>query len=213
MLDSGRDGRPELIVEHSGVQRRQDALDANRLGVIHLDLHGRIVAANETARAVLSRGDGLSDRGGALTAHRREDNSQLQRWIAAALPTSKAPSSGSMVCRRRDGAPLFLVHVLPSGRPTTGLDAWRVAALVLIAEPGRQPRIDADLVASTLGLTRHESQVAVLLAEGKTVREIAEATERTPGAVYWHLKQAYQKLGISRQVDLVRLVLSLTALT
>ena len=31
----------------------------------------------------------------------------------------------------------------------------------------------------------------------------------TEGAIYWHLKQIYQKLPISRQVDLVRLVLSI----
>ena len=34
-------------------------------------------------------------------------------------------------------------------------------------------------------------------------------TGLTDGAIYWHLKQIYHKLPISRQVDLVRLVLSL----
>ena len=51
--------------------------------------------------------------------------------------------------------------------------------------------------------------MAVRLAEGKNVREIARALGLTEGAIYWHLKQIYQKLPISRQVDLVRLVLSI----
>ena len=34
-------------------------------------------------------------------------------------------------------------------------------------------------------------------------------TGLTEGTIYWHLKQIYQKLPISRQVDLVRLVLSI----
>ena len=38
---------------------------------------------------------------------------------------------------------------------------------------------------------------------------MAAATDLTDGAIYWHLKQIYQKLPISRQVDLVRLVLSI----
>ena len=40
--------------------------------------------------------------------------------------------------------------------------------------------------------------------------ELAAATGRTPGAITWHLKQIYRRQPISGQVDLVRLVLSLT---
>ena len=36
-----------------------------------------------------------------------------------------------------------------------------------------------------------------------------QATGLTDNAIYWHLKQIYQKKSISRQVDLVRLVLSI----
>ena len=64
-------------------------------------------------------------------------------------------------------------------------------------------------MARTLRLTPAESQVAVALAEGKSVRDIARATGLTEGAIYWHLKQIYQRLPISRQVDLVRWVLSI----
>ena len=65
------------------------------------------------------------------------------------------------------------------------------------------------MVARTLGLTPAESQVAVWLADGQSVRDIAPTTGLTENAIYWHLKQIYQRLPISRQVDLVRLVLSI----
>ena len=52
--------------------------------------------------------------------------------------------------------------------------------------------------------------LAVRLAEGRSVREIAVATELQENTIYFHLKQIYQQLGISRQVDLGRLVLSIT---
>ena len=39
---------------------------------------------------------------------------------------------------------------------------------------------------------------------------MAEATGHTEGSIYWHLKQIYQKQPVSRQADLVRLVLSIT---
>ena len=102
-------------------------------------------------------------------------------------------------------------HVKPVGIPQPDYGARHVAALVLLVEPGRWPRIDPGVVATTLGLTPAESQVAVSLAEGKSVRDMATATGLTQGAIYWHLKQIYRKLPISRQVDLVRLVLSIAA--
>ena len=67
-------------------------------------------------------------------------------------------------------------------------------------------------MARTLQLTPTESQLAVWSAEGKSVRDMAEATGRTEAAIHRHLHQIYQKQSISRQVDLVRLVLSLAPL-
>ena len=52
--------------------------------------------------------------------------------------------------------------------------------------------------------------LAVRLAEGRSVREIAVETELQENTISFHLKQIYQQLGISRQVDLGRLVLSIT---
>ena len=76
-------------------------------------------------------------------------------------------------------------------------------------EPGRQHRINPDLVATTLELTPAETQVAVGLAEGKSVSDMADATGHTKAAIYWHVQRIYEKHSISRQADLVRLVLSL----
>ena len=44
--------------------------------------------------------------------------------------------------------------------------------------------------------------MAAWLADGENVRDIARATGLTEGAIYWHLKQIYRKLPISRQVEL-----------
>ena len=60
-----------------------------------------------------------------------------------------------------------------------------------------------------LGLTAAENQVAVLLAQGKTIREIAAETERSPTAIKWHMRQVFAKHGISRQLELVKLVTAL----
>ena len=83
---------------------------------------------------------------------------------------------------------------------------------MLVVDPAHRPRIDARQVAVALGLTPSEGRMAALLAEGLTVREIAAATQWSPDYVRWLTKQAYRKLGLKGQVELVRQVLAVSAL-
>ncbi len=185
-------------------------LENYRVGAIHLDRRGRILEVNDRARRILRRGGRLSDNNGVLCARAPDDQVRLARLVADALPSSGAVAlSGSMRLGRSSRWPPFVVHVKPVDVPQLDYGAPHVAALVLIVEPGRQQRLDPDVVARTLGLTPAESQVAVSLAEGQSVREMAEATGHTTDAIYWHLKHIYKKRSISRQADLVRLVLSI----
>lgn len=46
--------------------------------------------------------------------------------------------------------------------------------------------------------------------EGRGLRDIAAVTWRSEGTVRWHLKQTFRKTGLSRQVEVVQRVLSLT---
>lgn len=59
---------------------------------------------------------------------------------------------------------------------------------------------------------RHPEQgrVAALLAAGHTVRRIALMTGTKESSIRPHMKRIYSKRGVSRQTDLVRLVLSIT---
>ena len=142
--------------------------------------------------------EGLSDADGVLQARAPDDQARLARLVVEALPTSRAvPVSGSMLLGRAAGVPPLVVHVKPVGVPSPDYGARHVAALVLLVEPGRHPRLDPDVVTRTLRLTPAESQVAVWVADGKSVRDIALATGLTEGAIYWHLKQIYEKLPIT----------------
>ena len=78
------------------------------------------------------------------------------------------------------------------------------AALGLVIDLASQTRIDPAVVAAALGLTGTESRVAVLLAEGKTVREVAEAAGRLESTIRTHVKHMFAKHGLARQADLVR---------
>ncbi len=189
-------------------------LDNTGIGVLHLDQWGRLLAANDRARTLLRRGDGLVDWGGLLQARLPADTDQLGQLMAQALPAAGGPAlSGSMLIRRPSGLPQLAVHVIPVGDRHWAYGARQVAVLVLIVEPGGRARIDPTVVAAVLGLTPAESRVAAALAEGASVRDIAQATGRQANSVRFLLKQIYRKQGLSGQAALVRLVLSLTEFT
>ncbi len=80
---------------------------------------------------------------------------------------------------------------------------------MLVVDPAGHTRIDPAVAAGALGLTGMESRVAVLLAEGMSVREVAAATGRGESTIRSHVKHMFARHGLSRQADLVRLVLSL----
>lgn len=70
--------------------------------------------------------------------------------------------------------------------------------------------IDPTSIATTLGLNPVESEIAIRLAEGQRIQDIAKAMGYKTQTVYWYLKKIYRKLKINRQVDLVRRVLLIT---
>ena len=47
-------------------------------------------------------------------------------------------------------------------------------------------------------------------AEGRRVEDMVHDKGRILDAIYWHLKQIYQKYNVSRQADLMCLVQSVT---
>ena len=73
-------------------------------------------------------------------------------------------------------------------------------------------RVDPSFVEAVLGLTPTEAEVAVLLAEGHTVRQIAAATDREYSTVRSHLKHTFSKLGVTRQFEVAQAVHSLSIL-
>ena len=188
----------------------KELLDTIGLGIVQLDARGRIVAANDRARDVLRTGRGLFDEGGFLYARTPEDNANLQGLLTRALPPFGAQGAGGSTLVRRSAAlPPLVLHVNPVGRQETDSRIWPVAALVVVVDPASGIDIDARVAAAALGLTGMESRVAVLLARGMSVREIAAATGRNESTIRSHVKHMFTKHRLSRQADLVRLVLSL----
>ncbi len=205
--------RHALVEARALGQSLAGLLDVTGVGVIQLDRRGRMVAANDRAVELLRQRDGLIYEDDVLHAVEPADDAELQLLLERAMPRFGGQGvARSMTVGRPLTLPRIALHVSPMGGRSADFGMQHVAALVLIVDAARKPRIDADLVASALGLTPTESSVAVMLATGYSLREIAVAMRRRESTIRWHFKQIFAKLHISRQADLVRLVLSASSL-
>ena len=190
-----------------------ELLENTRVGFIQLDREGLVVEMNDVARALLRRTDGLSDETGPLRAATPEEDARLEALLARALPRNGGQAaSGSMMVRRASSLPSLVLHVKPVASREGDYRSRNVAALVVIVDPLSRVRVEADLAESALRLTPAEAEIAVLLAEGRTTREIAATTGRGYSTVRTHLKHIFAKLGVSRQYELAQAVLSLSGL-
>ena len=188
-------------------------LGNRRCGVIQLDWRGRIVEANDLARDCLRERDGLFDQGGYLRARRPLDHANLQKMLKRSLPRLGCPGvSGSVTIGRISVEAPLVAHALPVGERHWEFSAPRVAVLVLVADPQGKAHIDPGVVAIALGITPAESRVAVRLATGESVRDIAMKTGRKESTIRGHVKHIQHKTGICRQTELVRRVLALAGL-
>ena len=187
-----------------------ELLDNVRVGVIQLDRRARVVAANDRARAFLRKGDGLWYEDGRLRASLPREDAALQKLLARALTfLGVAGVGGSMMVRRSESLSRLVLHVSPVHDAGMEPGQTRIGALVLAVDPADRTGIDPERVREVLGLTRAESHVAVLLAQGKTINDIAVETGRSRTTVKWHLRHIYAKHGLSRQMELAQLVTSL----
>ena len=184
-------------------------LERGGLGVVFLDQKGRVLEANPRARALLSSGHCLAECEGRLRAPWRSDDARLGRLLSSCCEDGVG---GTMTLRSAgNGAGPLVLHACPVPPDLTSFDSRGIATQVLLTEPESGPAVDPRLVAEAYGLTRTEAKVAALLAEGRTVGEIVASTGRKESTVRWHVRNLHSKLGVHRQTDLVRLVLSTAA--
>ena len=86
-----------------------------------------------------------------------------------------------MLVGRPETRSRLVLHVSPVHDPGMESRKSRIATLVLAVDPADRAGIDPVRVGKALGLTRAESRVAVSLAEGKTIDDIARGVRAGAG--------------------------------
>jgi DNA-binding CsgD family transcriptional regulator len=154
-------------------------------------------------------------RSGRLTADRTQEAAELARHTAEAVRTAgrrEGEGGGSLRISRPSGRQPFALLIAPL-RPAVMLAAEHQtpAALVLIADLERQPKVLGRQLVDLFGLTPAEACLVVALVAGKRLEDIAEERGVRMPTLRTQLHAILDKTGTRRQADLMRLIVDLPA--
>ena len=107
-------------------------------------------------------------------------------------------------------SPLGLV-IRPVRASERGEGQTGPCAAVFISDPDQRDSASQQTLGELFDLTPAESNVAILLARGLSLAEVAETQNISPHTARAQLKSIFGKTGASRQAELVRMVIKSVA--
>ena len=193
-----------LILERSATRALLDRLP---VGVLLVDDGARIIHMNSEAHRVLELEDGFRTDRTVLCAHHPGATADLHRLVAQATGDGKGMTGGALCLRRPSGAPALEVVVSPlRGKLSRG----KTGALAVVAVSDGKGRIEGrvETAKQLYGLTPTEAAIALQLAQGLSVEESARERGICLSTVRTHVKRILDKIGVRRQSELVRILLT-----
>ena len=180
----------------------EGALNRLHIGSIVLDETQRVLRCNQVAQDLLEQGDGIKFSAGTVDTHYRNERSILKELMAcegAAQVMSVTRPSG----KRKLG---LVVRRIPlrDGSEGKGLPAW----IIFICDPDAQATAPREILRQVFDFTPAEAALSMELANGLSLDEAAEVLSIRRNTARTHLRAIFAKAGVTRQAELVRLVLN-----
>ena len=191
-----------------------NAVDRLAVGAIILDENAKLLKTNNIAQQLLENKDGLVTHNHHLQVGNREQASEFQALVEKVLS------------RHQDGKPGMpeaLRVSRPSGRPDLGLvirpiptSEWSEgqacpSVVVFISDPELQPETSQQMITRLFGFTPAEATLAMLLTRGLSMAEASDQLSISQHTARAQLKSIFSKTGVSRQAELVRLIVKSVA--
>lgn len=191
-----------------------------RQPVVLMTPGGDVMHANEAAQDLLRRTKVVAVEDGKLRLPQPALDDLLRR-CAALEQEIKAGQAGDGVQgdtafqalqvrdRIGEGGNLYAFFSMLAPQAVMGTFGLRPVVMLLFYHPASAPAIDPGLLYAVFGLTPAEARIASLLAEGLSLKEIAQQQGTQHETVRKQLRSIYIKTSTNRQPDLVRLLLHL----
>ncbi len=190
------------------------AVDQLSVATIILDEQARLLNTNAIAKAMLDQADGISLKGEHLHINGRDTNSRLQSAVKTIISAQQKRETSVVralsVPRSGNRSDLGLVvRPVPASQWSEGQSS--PCAAIFISDPDLHERASQEVLGELLGLTPAEANLAILLARGLSLAESSEAQNISLHTARAQLKSIFSKTGVSRQAELVRLILKSVA--
>lgn len=193
--------------------------DLNPVGLMLVNRQLWVARSNPAADRILALRDGL---GVDIRGHLRMHDSVAQQALAGWLADCVELGVQALACRRLQvprpsRRPSFLLQLAPApdcaSAAALARDLRRGAQMLLmVIDPARSLAPDEacaqEWLAWQFGLSRAEARLACRLGEGQSLAEAAAVLGISEGNARTTSKQVLRKCGVSRQSELVRLMLN-----
>lgn len=175
------------------------ALDCLSYGVVLLDEEAMPIFANSKGAALID--EGRLPFSHKATVHRADPIDGIRRAIRAFDDEAAEPV---VTCRVSDPALICTVSRLPQQAGN------KRARAILFVTDSEQVRTLQPGELACLGLSRAEAALAVEFANGHRLQTCADRLGISLTTAKTHLQRIFAKTGVSRQTDLMRLILTST---
>ena len=183
-------------------------LDRLGVGVLILNHTGEIVVANAEAERVIDAADGLTrTRDSHLTAIDPATAAQLGRALeqatqAARLEMKHLPDS-LPVARRTEREP-YILEIAPFRDDGDEMGGAFVGVLIMVIDPDHRDMVTVDALVDSYGLTPAETMVCAMIAQGMTLRDIADSRNVSLDTIKSQSRSIYGKTLTRNRRELVQ---------
>lgn len=176
-------------------------------GAIVVDGAGQVINCNGVAEAILRDGTGLTMIGRELGCALRPEADALLRLIAQCARGGIEGSGGRMSVTRNDRRRPLSVLCVPIPRRSPWPMARSAAAIVFVTDPDLLARRQGETLAVRFGLTPAEAALAWEIVKSGGRAAAADSRNVSVTTVRSQLSSIFDKTGVRRQTELVRLML------
>lgn len=200
----------EFYKLRSQQQSLHAALGQLSLGLIILNPDGRVDYCNAVADVLLKYHQGLkiTDQQ-TLQAHLHSENKQLQQLISQSIVAGKEEKAyrhQAIALHHPDQEHVIHIMVAMLDDPQTQVAQGKVALYLSIPESPFNLSVEA--LHTLYSLTPAESAIAIALVNGLSLAQISKANGVSIETVRSQLKSIFIKMGVKKQQDVIRLLLS-----
>lgn len=181
---------------------------------IILDEQGKILSTNAAGGELLDESQALSVREEHLVVEGRDINKELQQLLDTIIKAQQRGETAIVkalrIPRTGERSDLGLV-IKPVPAPQGHEGQSSPAAAIFISDPDLPASTSGQILCELFQLTPAESVLATALARGLSLAEASAAQQISQHTARAQLKSIFAKTGVSRQAELVRLVLKSVA--